>query len=93
MKLRRISEKITEILVKTQFSFWVEKSDRGITASEANTREQRAIDYYLGKTQKPLGITPTEQVQFRAIVDMQRHCIMKFLLELEEAGEITLAKE
>ncbi len=77
---RKLIEKITEILVQSQFQYWVDR-DTELTAEKVNSRKQRAIDYYLGITEDLKQLTPHEQVRFHALISFQIGYIANLLNE------------
>lgn len=83
----KLHQEITELLVTSQFSFWVEKEHSEPTAATLDGAKQIAINYYLGKTDNPKDFTPTEQVRFHAIVDAQVHLIMSSFAEALTQGK------
>lgn len=69
---------ILEMLVKTQFAYWVDSEPK--TAEEINTQEQRAIDYYLGQPISPqTQLVSPEQLRFRAMIEKQCQFIMQII--------------
>ena len=48
--LYKLSEQITEVLVKSQFAFWIDKNP--VTATQINAQNERAIKYYLGELER-----------------------------------------
>ena len=86
MSKEQLYHKIIEILVFSQFNAWVEPEDTDQTADEINTKSQRALDYYLGRTRNPKIITPWEQVRFNHIIKKQASLIMLEVVEDKDNG-------
>lgn len=76
---KKIHEAIVEILVKSQYNFWVEPISHKMTATQINSRPQRAIEYYLGRTDHPMSISSIEQNQFHVLINVQADAIMRKL--------------
>ena len=85
---RKITAQIIEILVLTQFSEWVEKSEGPYvshTAVEAENLTQKAFDYYLGIHASRETPTPMAQIRFHELIRSQTGHIIKIL---EENGKL-----
>lgn len=77
---RKLSSKIVEALVMSQFSFWVEpanETDMAMTANDIKNREKRAFDYYLQRDtdQKDIKLL-TGQNRFHSLIDNQNYFLM-----------------
>ncbi len=80
MDKTELAQKLTEILVYTQFNSWIEPDTEHLTAEDMKLKNKRASDYYLGR----LPANPSvEQVlvvnKFHSIVNMQVDFIMRLL--------------
>ncbi len=75
-----LAQKITEVLIQTQFIAWIEP-EPDMTAEQASAREKRAIDYYLGyhKDGKPSVEQMLAYNKFHHVVDTQTAMIMRRL--------------
>lgn len=84
MDANRLYNKITEILILTQFEAWIEKEKSQPTAEWLNSRNKRAIDYYLGKSKdEKLHILPSyDMTKFHHIVCLQASLIMREIRNL-----------
>lgn len=94
---RQRIELIHDILIQSQFQFWVEDvSNEGLTANEVNSRPRRAIDYYCGKTDDPKKPTPIEQTRFHHLIDTQMQLIIRAINDssgLKQAGAFFIQGE
>lgn len=70
-------QKITEILVYSQYEHWVEKQPRDPTAAWIADKEKRARDFYMGRHDNPMQLSSFEQNKFHAIVNLQAGVIMR----------------
>jgi len=91
MDKRDLHSEIIEILVLTQFNLWVDPPKEIETATQVNERKQRAIDYFLGKSDPNKSamqqLADIEQVKFHSIISLQASAIMKAIKMAEEHKE------
>ena len=78
MSKEKTREKITEILVMSQFAHWVDCKCK--TAEEINTQAERAIQYYLGNVKEDKLLATN---RFRALIQSQTAHIEQALKEDE----------
>ncbi len=82
-----LRDKICKILITTQFNHWVAKEHGPSiteTAEQANSRIERACNYYLGMTEKGT-ILPYEQTAFQHIIWVQMAIIEQALKENDKS--------
>ncbi|KKM06455.1 hypothetical protein LCGC14_1743770 [marine sediment metagenome] len=74
-----LAQKITGVLIYTQFAAWIEPEPKCIASEQAIAREKRAIDYYLGhpKNDKPSVEQLLAYNKFHHVVDTQTAMIMR----------------
>lgn len=80
-------QKINEILIISQFQYWVEPDWSDLTAEQIKTTRERAFNYYLGRNTTPG--KPSEEIvtnKFNAIVKMQTAQIMRAVEKLSPHG-------
>ena len=85
---RRLLEgKIIEILVRTQYRFFVEKNfPEQPTATDFKTSEKEAMEHYLGIPKNgEIGISSPESAKFHNIISLQSQCILREI-EIAEAS-------
>ena len=80
---RRLIDQITEILIHSQFSFFVE-NEIPLTAENAANRTKRAIEYYQGVTEKPHDFANYKQTGFHTLINHQIHHIEHVLREQKD---------
>lgn len=76
MDKQELYHKIKEMLILTQFEYWVEDKNSEPTAEWINNRSQRAIDCYLGRSKY---FNVFEMNKFHGLVNLQVGLIMREL--------------
>ena len=75
---QEVVQKISEILIQTQFAHFIEPETDRMTAEQVNTMSDRAVDYYLGKDSKTAN-QGFIMKKFNSLINMQRAMIMRAL--------------
>lgn len=78
----QLIEKISEVLILTQFEHWIDKGEH--SAEERNARKKRAIGYYLGLQQTKPGEIMVNK--FNILVKIQTAMIMREVEKLSPSG-------
>ena len=74
---RDIHNDIVDILIQSQYWFWVNRSyPDNPTAQQVADKEKEAVDYFLGRT---LGVGSIGQIGFRNIIQYQTGFIMNVI--------------
>lgn len=76
-ELRKLAGEIKEILICNQFAEYIEKSNTRMTAEEANTRNTRAKNFYLGATSQDDPKEAIKMNRFHSCIDGQAACIIR----------------
>ena len=74
---RNLHEKLTETLVNSHYRYLFFEDLVNLSATELDAINQKAIDYYLGKTENLQDIIPIEQVRFHQLIELQSNMIMR----------------
>lgn len=75
-----LAQKLTKILVFTQFNNWIEPVTERLTAEDMKTKDKRAHDYYLGRLPANASVEQMLAVnKFHGVINMQVALIMGLL--------------
>ena len=84
---QELYHKIKEMLIISQFEYWVEGECKEPTADWVSSRPQRAVDCYLGRSKN---FNIFEMNKFHRLVNLQIALIMR---EIEDVGFLEYCKE
>lgn len=80
MDKTEVAQKLTKILVFTQFNSWIELDAKHLTAEDMKFKDKRARDYYLGRLPNNPSIEQMLAVsKFHGVIEMQLALIMRLL--------------